>query len=325
MQVKKPVKTIDDVAAASGYARATVWRALNKPDLVSKETVKKIQEVIRQIGYFPDVTARSLRTKQSGLIALVVPSIDKGFAPLVQSISETAEKLGFEIIIGISNYDLKLEYKIVTRLLGRQISALILSGNDQSPETKSVCKSAGIPVVQIWDTDGTPIHSMIGFSNVALGESAANRLLAKSRTNLLIVLNTNHSRARSRLAGFRRAIAASDANIELSIFDLGKPEAELERFLKKSTLINGIYVNASEHLFPILEQLKAQNRVIPDDVSVLTFGEPSYKHLLDKGMEFIKIPDREIGEAAALLVEQMLTREDIPASVNDMGFEIVGN
>ncbi len=42
-------------------------------------------------------------------------------------------------------------------------------------------------------------------------------------------------------------------------------------------------------------------------------------------MEFIKIPDREIGEAAALLVEQMLTREDIPASVNDMGFEISGN
>lgn len=325
MRAKKPVKTIDDVAAASGYARATVWRALNKPDLVSTKTVEKIQEVIRQTGYFPDVTARSLRTKQSGLIALVVPSIDSSFAPLVQSISETATKLGFEIIIGISNYDQKLEYEIVTRLLGRQISALILSGNDQSPETKSVLKSAKIPVVQIWDTDGTPIHSMIGFSNIALGESAAKQLLAASRKNLLIVLNTNHSRARSRLKGFRQAIAANDANIDLSIFDLGKPETDLERFLEKSTLIDGIYINGSEHLFPILQQLKAQNRVIPDDVSVLTFGEPSYKNLLSKGMEFIRIPDREIGEAAAQLVEQMLTREDIPASVNDMGFEIVGN
>ncbi len=105
MQAKKPVNWPIDVAAASGIrsVRRSGERSTNQT--LSQRKLLKILRSYPADRVLPRCDSSIIedrKTKRSN-IALVVPSIDKGFAPLVQSISETAEKLGFEIIIGISN------------------------------------------------------------------------------------------------------------------------------------------------------------------------------------------------------------------------------
>ena len=98
--------TQKDIAEALGLSRVTVTKALkNHPDL-SKETIKRVKDLARKLGYTPDYIARSLSSKRSNLIGLIFPKIAHSFfASAIESVYQSASKKGFEIIPMISFED----------------------------------------------------------------------------------------------------------------------------------------------------------------------------------------------------------------------------
>lgn len=132
----KPMKsvTLKDVAKAAGVSYATVSRALSGSHQIGSDTRERIIKLCDEMGYTTNYVARSMVTKRTGLIGLVVPSIDNQFMSEIAYYAEmSARSHGFNIMLCNSAPDLKQEKTVVKLLLSRQVDGILIV--PQSPKT----------------------------------------------------------------------------------------------------------------------------------------------------------------------------------------------
>ncbi|SEK10403.1 HTH-type transcriptional regulator GntR [Marinovum algicola] len=326
--MKKDTLKIEDVAKAAQVSRATAWRALNRPDQVSAKTVERVKMAARTIGYVPDISARTLRTNQSGLIAMIVPAVDSGFGHVIEKVSEVALNNGREIILGVTGYDTDKESELIRQMLGRRASVLILSGNDQSDDTRALIAASGAAVIQIWEVDGAPIQTMIGFSNFRLGYGAAECLIGSGRRNLALLYAPRRPRSARRIAGFRKAITDAGLHdcdtryvaLHVSPEEMGQAVRGL---LEHSPEIDGIYANGDVLALICVSELVSQGKRVPEDVSVLGFGNPYFADYVSPRLSRVVVPERRIGDMTADALAELLQSGINTDQVTDLGFEII--
>ena len=126
--------TLKDVAKAAGVSYATVSRALSGSRQIGSDTRERIIKLCDEMGYTTNYVARSMVTKKTGLIGLVVPSIDNQFmSELAYHAEMSARSHGYNIMLCNSGPDLKQEKTVVRLLLGRQVDGIMIV--PQSPKT----------------------------------------------------------------------------------------------------------------------------------------------------------------------------------------------
>lgn len=126
--------TLKDVAKAAGVSYATVSRALSGSRQIGSDTRERIIKLCDEMGYTTNYVARSMVTKHTGLIGLVVPSIDNQFMSEIAYYAEmSARSHGYNIMLCNSGPDLKQEKTVVKLLLGRQVDGILIV--PQSPKT----------------------------------------------------------------------------------------------------------------------------------------------------------------------------------------------
>ena len=126
--------TLKDVAKAAGVSYATVSRALSGSHQIGSDTRERIIKLCDEMGYTTNYVARSMVTKRTGLIGLVVPSIDNQFMSELAYYAEMcARGHGFNIMLCNSGPDLKQEKTVVKLLLSRQVDGILIV--PQSPKT----------------------------------------------------------------------------------------------------------------------------------------------------------------------------------------------
>ena len=206
----KKNKTLEDVAAAAGVSKMTASRALRGDRDVSAANVKKVTQVARAIGYYGNYLAASLSSKRSNLIGVVVPAMSNIVFPQVMSgVSDALSGTGLQPVFGVTDYDTEKEYEIVRNMLSWRPAGLILTGLDQAKDTVKLLETIDIPVVQIMDSDGTPIDRCIGFSHTKAGSEMAQAILSYGRKKIGFVgANIDKdTRAAKRRKGFLSTLA----------------------------------------------------------------------------------------------------------------------
>ena len=320
-------QTLEDVAAAAGVGRATVWRALNQPASVSKDASDKVARAVRAIGYYPDMVARAMRTDRSALIAIVVPAVEQSFYKAIQRASADASRAGFETVLGVTDYDAEAEYEIVGNMLGRRAPAMILAGNDQLPETGALLRRAEIPLVQIWEVEGPPLGAMIGFSNAAVGRAVARFLLGLGRRRVGLLYDPARPRARRRIAGLRSVLAEAGARPPAEppggLAGAGGVSRALEALFAAAPDVDAIYANGDQIALEAVHWLGATGRRVPGDVAVLGFGDDSFSAFVRPGISSVRVPDALIGARAIELLLGMIDGAPREPRAIDLGFEIV--
>ena len=118
--------TINDVASRAGVSITTVSRVLNNNYPVKKETREKIEEAIKALNYTPNIMARSLITKKTSVIGVVVPGITNLFFPtIVESVEKRLKVDGYSISLCNTGGDTEEEHKVVSSMLNRQVDGII--------------------------------------------------------------------------------------------------------------------------------------------------------------------------------------------------------
>lgn len=119
--------TINDVAREAGVSITTVSRVLNNNYPVKEETRVKIEKAIEKLNYKPNTMARSLITKKSSMIGVIVPGITNLFFPtIVEAVEEFLKKEGYSIALSNTEGDAGKEQRLVEELVGRQVDGLIV-------------------------------------------------------------------------------------------------------------------------------------------------------------------------------------------------------
>jgi LacI family gluconate utilization system Gnt-I transcriptional repressor len=235
---RKP-PTLRDVANAANLATITVSRALRGSPLVTAETRARIDEIAKLLGYLPNQVASSLKSRRTGLIAVIVPTVSGSvFAETIDSLSATLHQTGYQFMIGESSYDMAREHEVVRALMVRRPDGAIIVGVNHSAATRELLSSLNVPVVEIWDMVDDAIDSVVGFSNRDAARDFTTRLIARGYRRFALASGPMDSsnRAARRAEGHRAALAEKRLPIGptavvphfLGILESG---AELEPFI----------------------------------------------------------------------------------------------
>ncbi|MDO5633046.1 MAG: LacI family DNA-binding transcriptional regulator [Paracoccus sp. (in: a-proteobacteria)] len=209
--------TLRDVSEASGVSEMTVSRVLRNRGDVSAATREKVLTAAKTLGYVPNKIAGGLASQRVNLVAIVIPSLSNlVFPDVLGGISAELDDTGLQPVIGVTNYSPAREEMVLYDMLSWRPSGVILAGLEHSKASRAMLQSAGIPVVEIMDTDGEAIDTIVGISHIRAGREMAARILAAGYRRIGFVgthMPEDH-RARKRLAGFEEGLAEAGVSLE---------------------------------------------------------------------------------------------------------------
>lgn len=204
--------TLRDVSEASGVSEMTVSRVLRNRGDVSDTTREKVLEAARALGYVPNKIAGALASQRVNLVAVIIPSLSNMVFPEVMTgISEVLEDTGLQPVVGVTNYSPDREEAVLYEMLSWRPSGVIIAGLEHTPAARAMLESAGIPIVEVMDIDGTPVDSAVGISHRRAGLKMAEAIVAAGyrRIGFLGTKMPEDHRARKRLEGFKEGLAAA--------------------------------------------------------------------------------------------------------------------
>ncbi|QYX57358.1 LacI family DNA-binding transcriptional regulator [Roseovarius sp. SCSIO 43702] len=208
--------TLRDVSEASGVSEMTVSRVLRNRGDVSDATREKVLEKAKELGYVPNKIAGALASQRVNLVAVIIPSMSNMVFPEVMTgISRTLDQTALQPVVGLTEYSREKEEKVLYEMLSWRPSGVIIAGLEHSEASRAMLRASGIPVVEIMDTDGTPVDSMVGISHRRAGEKMAQAILRAGygRIGFLGTKMSRDHRARKRFEGFTDALAKSGVEI----------------------------------------------------------------------------------------------------------------
>ncbi|MFC1432544.1 LacI family DNA-binding transcriptional regulator [Streptacidiphilus sp. N1-3] len=126
--------TMGDVAAGAGVSRATVSRALSRPERLRPETVERVKQAAQELGYVLNPVAKALSTGRFGNLALVVPDIaNPFFPPMIRAMEGLADRAGFSVFLGNADEDPAREHKLLGQL-AKQVDGIVLASSRMTEE-----------------------------------------------------------------------------------------------------------------------------------------------------------------------------------------------
>ena len=146
---KRKKVTIVDVAAKAGVSKTTISRYLNgKFEYMSEESRQKIADVIEELGYRPNSLARSLKSKQSFVMGVIVSDITSPFSPiLLKGISDCCERFGYRILIANSDDEPRKERDYILNMIDQSVDGIVLNTTGGNEEFLREIADSGVRIV----------------------------------------------------------------------------------------------------------------------------------------------------------------------------------
>ena len=199
-----------DVAEMAGVSTATVSRALNHPDTVTRELRERVRAAVDTLGYVPYGPARALASRRSNTVGAVVPTIDNAiFARNIQAVQARLFESGLTLLLASSEYDYEREQREAQSLIEHGIDGLILVGESRDQALYRLLEKKAVPYVNTWVHHDSSPHPCVGFDNHQAAYQVASYLLDIGHRDIAMVagIREGNDRAAARVEGVTAALA----------------------------------------------------------------------------------------------------------------------
>lgn len=298
--------TIKDIAARLGVSWSTVGRALADDPRISGATKQRVLEAANQMGYVANRAARMMRGGSSNLVGLVVPDIRNSFYhTIAHGLSKCLEGAGFQLTLSETNDDKRIELQHIRELSSVGVVGIIIVPTAKPrPETIKLLKLT--PHIQLLRKFGSLGEQWFGIDDTqALFLGTRHVVNLGHRSVAYIGGNTDLPTGENRLQGFRKALLGSEAAGH-SIEMLGPPSSAefgreaVRQLLARSPMPTAVVTGTVQITQGVLEELHVQRVVVPEQLSVVGFGdEPGY-HWWGPGLTTVTLPVSELATACGL-------------------------
>ena len=138
-----------DVARLAEVSVITVSRVLREPARVAEPTRTRVLEAVKTIGYVPNLVASSLKSRRSGIVAAIIPSVAHSIvAEVIRGMNSVLKTEGFHLLLGDSGFSPQEEEELVAAFLARRPDAIYLTGTTHTRNTRQMLDAARIPVIE---------------------------------------------------------------------------------------------------------------------------------------------------------------------------------
>ncbi|MFV2144673.1 MULTISPECIES: LacI family DNA-binding transcriptional regulator [Isoptericola] len=316
---KHIVPTLDDVARAAGVSRSTASRAINGGDRVSPEAQQAVDAAILRLGYAPNRAARSLVTRRTDSIALVVPEpdarilTDPFLAGVVRGVSEGLGGTDLQLVLLLARPGERPGH-IARYLNSGHVDGVIIASHHKDDRLEPELRSGSLPGVFV----GRPFDSAglhyVDVDNSAGARVATQRLVDRGcRTIAAVTGPQDMTASLDRHEGWRRtlsraglptdAVANGDFTVE------GGAKA-MERLLADHPDIDGVFASSDLMASGALQVLRDHGKKVPDDVAVVGFDALGAERTTPR-LTTVLQPVVEMVAAATSTLLDMLAGEDV--------------
>jgi DNA-binding LacI/PurR family transcriptional regulator len=302
----RPVATLDEVARVAGVSRATVSRVVNGSPKVSADVRRTVEKAIDRLGYVPNRAARSLVTRKSDSIAVVITEPasrlfnDPFFPRLVRGISAALSVRDLQLVLLMPN-DADDEQRTVRYLTAGHVDGVILvslHGNDPLPDQLA---SRRIPSVVLGRPPRGVDVDFVDADNRDGGRRATTHLIERGRRRIATITGPRDMVAGiDRLAGYRDAladagIALDDGLIATGDFTQAGGEAAMEGLLRERPDLDAVFCASDLMAVAALGVLQAAGRHVPDDVAVVGYDDSPIATTTRPALTSVRQPIEEMG------------------------------
>ncbi len=314
-----------DVARAAGVSMRTASRVLNNDPHVADVTRRRVQDVMRDLRYVPDSTARSLRAGTDATIGLVVESVDDPFFPsLIAAVELAASETDRSVLIASTHRDAGRERTLVGQLIRRRVSGLLLAPTTGDHSWLQPV-SATTPVVLV-DRPAPGLDAdLVGIDDRAATATAVDHLVSHGHRRIAYVGDhPDVPTSRARLAGYRETVAARglDASHQLVRADCpdAQSAAQATRRLLADHAPTAIISAATRCSLGVVPALHAAERT---DVALVSFGDFAMADALRPAITVIDHPAGAVGLAAVDRLTARLAQPDLPVATTHVPVRLV--
>ncbi len=304
---------IRTVARSAGVSVATVSRVINHVPSVAPELNKRVWEAIRKLGYVPNTQARALVSGRSRLLGVIISDITNPFFPeLIQGFEDKAVELGYETLIGSTNYDLHRMELCVQRMLQRKVDGVaVMTFGIEEPLLDRLA-SQGIPMVFI---DLAPQKKNISTIPVNYEKGileAVQHLAVLGHRNIAFIAGPKHLHsAKARLRAFRSAaqsigISISNRQIHYGDHTMEGGTKAMESILKQEKRPTAIMCSNDMTAIGAMHAISRAGLSIPRDMSLIGFDDIRLATFMLPPLTTIRMSGRDIAEIA---VNALVTRD----------------
>ncbi|MDF7776155.1 LacI family DNA-binding transcriptional regulator [Sphingomonas sp. AOB5] len=305
--VGKP--TINDVARLAGVSKKTVSRVINRSPLLNADTRAKVEKVIADIGYVPNVQARALALRRNFLVGLIHDNPNAQMVMNVQAgILEAIRDTEFELIVRPIDRGSSTMLADVKNFLERQrlYGVLILPPVSENDMLAELCQDIGCRYVRMGSTTlDTPEH-MVASNDAEVVKEAVNHLISLGHSRIGLIAGPHGFRsARERRKGFEEALAEADIKLPRSLiadgnytFETGLAAAD--RLLDLSPRPTAIFASNDEMAAATLHAARRRGMSVPEDLSIIGFDDTAIAQHIWPPMTTVHWPIISMARSAAL-------------------------
>lgn len=325
--------TLEDVARVAGVSRATVSRVINGQRHVKPSLQATVMEAVATTGYVPNRAARSLVTRRTGTVAVIIsgteqepddelylPGVlaDPFFGRTVGSFIRALRPHDVHPVLLVADSDAARDQALAYLRFGNADGALLVSTHGADPLPRLVMGTGRPVVVFAHPPEPMPV-SYVDVANADGGRLAAHHLLDRGCRSLGVVAGPETVRAaRERLSGFRDAAARRGHAFVPSVeggFTFDSGEAAATVLLEQNPTLDGVFAANDLMAQGALRALAAAGRRVPDDVAVVGFDDSAAAEQARPRLTTVRQPVEQMAaEMARLLLAQIDAGEPLVQS-----------
>lgn len=313
---RRGAPTIRQVAALAGVSRATASRAINGGHLVSDRARAAVDAAIAELGFTPNPVARSLATRRTGSVALIVPEpnsrvlTDPFFATTINGLSRDLEHADLQLMLLIDRRVGRFD-RLARYLMGGHVDGAVIASHHGNEPLNRLLVESGFPCVFIGRPLDVPDQARYVDVDNSLGaRQATEHLIDRGHTRIGTVAGpADMSAGLDRLTGWREAMRAAglpDDAVELGDFTADGGERAMRALIQGHPDVTAVFVASDTMAAGGMRALTELGRSVPDDIALFGFDDIGVAQTTRPQLSTVAQPLEEMAARAGAVLREVL-------------------
>ncbi|TCB99104.1 LacI family transcriptional regulator [Micromonospora zingiberis] len=312
--------TLEAVARRAGVSRATVSRVVNGSTTVAEPIREAVRRAVAELGYVPNLAARTLVTQRTDSIALVMPeeatrvfSDDQVFPGIIRGAAQELEAADKQLVLMLAGSPAGHE-RVERYTTGRHVDGVLFASLHGADPLPAKLAALGIPVV----CSGRPLDGAdvpyVDVDQVGGVTRAVRHLIDSGRRRIATIAGPQDMVAGiERLAGYRDTVAAAGLPEMVAVGDFTRESgaAAMRELLTAHPDLDAVFAASDLMAHAALRTLREAGRRVPEDVAVIGFDDIETAAYTDPPLTTVRQPILELGRQGTRLLLRLAAGEEV--------------
>jgi LacI family transcriptional regulator len=313
--------TLVQVARRAGVSPTTVSHVLSGKRRVAETTRRTVQEAIAELGYRPNNVARSLRTRRSRMVAVVVPDITNPFyAVLTRGLADAVDGAGYGTYVCNTDGIRDREDAFLADVVDRGVDGVVMAAGNVTAQLRVGPAGLGVPAVRIGGALDDDPHVDRVTPDDGVGSYEAVHHLVELGARRIAMIQGPAASGTARDEGYRRAITESGLPVEPELVvrgDWTRPGGRnaMDTLLSGPVRPDAVFCANDLTAIGAMDALRELGLSVPGDVAVVGFDDSELARTTEPPLTTVRQPIEQLGAEMAQLLLAQLDEDAQPTGV----------